>query len=90
MSSRAMRAGNLLPAADSELLCKWDDGSTYIKNPPYFQGMTLTPWPPLKDIEKARVLACAGVIPLRPITSHPPSKLPRFPRTIAAAVMGVT
>jgi aconitate hydratase len=34
----------------------WDDRSTYVQNPPYFEGMTKTP-KPLEDIVDARVLA---------------------------------
>jgi aconitate hydratase len=37
----------------------WDDKSTYVKNPPYFDGMTLTP-PGSSDIKDARVLALLG------------------------------
>jgi len=37
----------------------WDDKSTYVKNPPYFDGMTLTP-DPLADITGARALAVLG------------------------------
>ena len=37
----------------------WDDTSTYIQNPPYFEGMTLDV-PPLRTIEGARVLALLG------------------------------
>ena len=33
----------------------WDEGSTYVQNPPYFRGMTLAP-KPLTDIIEARVL----------------------------------
>jgi aconitate hydratase len=40
-------------------LFAWDDKSTYVKNPPYFEGMSRTP-PPLTDIKKARVLALLG------------------------------
>lgn len=40
-------------------LFAWDDKSTYIKNPPYFDGMTLTP-EPIQDITKARVLVTLG------------------------------
>ena len=36
-------------------LFKWDEWSTYIKKPPYFDGMTMTP-PPVTDISGARVL----------------------------------
>jgi len=37
----------------------WDAGSTYVKNPPYFDGMTMTPVP-MKDIHGARALAVLG------------------------------
>ena len=37
----------------------WDDASTYVKNPPYFEGMTLQPSPVL-EIRRARVLAVLG------------------------------
>ncbi|NNC64644.1 MAG: aconitate hydratase, partial [Gammaproteobacteria bacterium] len=37
----------------------WDDASTYVKNPPYFEGMTLEP-EPTSDIAGARVLAVLG------------------------------
>jgi aconitate hydratase len=37
----------------------WDGKSTYVKNPPYFDGMTMTP-APLMDIKGARALAVLG------------------------------
>src|SRR5215211_1644394 len=37
----------------------WPSESTYIQNPPYFTGMTMTPVPP-GDIERARALAAFG------------------------------
>ncbi len=37
----------------------WDPGSTYVQNPPYFEGMTMTP-EPITDIIEARVLAIFG------------------------------
>ena len=37
----------------------WDDHSTYVKNPPYFDGMTMTPGF-ITDIRGARVLAVLG------------------------------
>jgi len=37
----------------------WDDDSTYVKNPPYFDGMSREPKPP-SDIRGARVLAMLG------------------------------
>jgi aconitate hydratase len=33
----------------------WDAKSTYVANPPYFEGLTMTP-APVKDVEGARVL----------------------------------
>ena len=37
----------------------WDDASTYVKNPPYFEGMTLDP-APVTEISGARALALLG------------------------------
>ncbi len=37
----------------------WNSGSTYVQNPPYFEGMTKAPQP-VKDIEGARILALLG------------------------------
>jgi aconitate hydratase len=37
----------------------WDGNSTYVKNPPYFDGITMTP-APVADIKGARVLAVLG------------------------------
>jgi aconitate hydratase len=37
----------------------WDDGSTYVKNPPYFEGMAAKP-EAVTDISGARVLALLG------------------------------
>ncbi len=37
----------------------WDADSTYVKNPPYFEGMTADP-APVADIHGARVLALLG------------------------------
>ncbi len=37
----------------------WDETSTYIKNPPYFEGMSLSP-PPVQDVRQARVLVLLG------------------------------
>jgi aconitate hydratase len=37
----------------------WDAKSTYVKNPPYFDGMTMTP-PAVGDIRGARALAVLG------------------------------
>ena len=38
---------------------EWDEDSTYIRNPPFFEGVTLEPTPP-SDIRGARVLALLG------------------------------
>ncbi len=38
---------------------RWSDGSTYVKNPPYFEGITMEPTP-VADIRGARVLALLG------------------------------
>ena len=37
----------------------WDMGSTYVKNPPYFEGMSMTP-AGVKDIVEARILGVFG------------------------------
>ncbi|MFN3932322.1 MAG: aconitate hydratase AcnA [Brevundimonas sp.] len=37
----------------------WDDSSTYVQNPPYFEGMSMEP-APVTDIVEARVLAIFG------------------------------
>ncbi len=40
-------------------LYTWSDTSTYVKNPPYFEGMTLEPIP-ISDIVQAKPLAILG------------------------------
>jgi aconitate hydratase len=47
-----------LPIPEGDLY-SWDLKSTYIKNPPYFEGMTLKP-SPLSDLHGLRVLALLG------------------------------
>jgi len=47
-----------LPTGDKNLY-DWDDSSTYIRNPPFFQGMSLE-IPNPKDITEARVLGIFG------------------------------
>jgi len=47
-----------LPVPEGDLYA-WDDRSTYIKHPPFFEDMPETP-PPLEDIRGARVLAVLG------------------------------
>jgi len=38
---------------------RWSDSSTYVKNPPYFEGITMDP-APVGDIKGARILAKLG------------------------------
>ena len=45
-----------VPQGDSY---EWDSTSTYVRKPPYFEGMTMTP-APLADVHNARVLARLG------------------------------
>ena len=49
---------NAISSADSQLY-PWSDESTYIKNPPFFDGMTMDP-EGIKDIDNARVLGVFG------------------------------
>ena len=49
-------AGIEVPAANQ---FEWDDSSTYVKNPPYFVDMNITP-EGIKPIKDARVLALLG------------------------------
>ncbi|MBL6936707.1 MAG: aconitate hydratase AcnA [Alphaproteobacteria bacterium] len=37
----------------------WPMGSTYVKNPPFFEGMTIEP-KPVKEVKNARILALFG------------------------------
>jgi aconitate hydratase len=53
----------------------WSPSSTYVKNPPYFEGMTATP-PGIRPITGARVLAMYGDS-ITPTTSLPPDPSPR-------------
>jgi aconitate hydratase len=45
--------------APSGEIFQWDESSTYVKRPPYFENMPRQA-PPLKDIHRARVLAVLG------------------------------
>jgi aconitate hydratase A / 2-methylisocitrate dehydratase len=47
-----------LPTPEGETF-SWDDESTYVRKPPYFEGMTQEPVP-VEDVENARVLAFLG------------------------------
>ncbi|HRP35969.1 MAG TPA: aconitate hydratase AcnA [Gammaproteobacteria bacterium] len=49
---------NTIDSPDGELYA-WDDGSTYIKNPPYFDGMTMDVGS-IDDIHGARVMGIFG------------------------------
>ncbi|MGE0481672.1 MAG: aconitate hydratase AcnA [Phycisphaerae bacterium] len=49
---------NAVPIARSELY-GWNDASTYIQNPPFFESMTPTP-PGIRPIRAARCLVVAG------------------------------
>jgi aconitate hydratase len=49
---------NALAVPEGDLY-RWDPASTYVKNPPYFDGMTMEP-EPVTDIQSARVLALLG------------------------------
>ena len=46
-------------AAPTGQIYTWDDKSTYVKNPPYFEGMTMSPRG-VADIRGARALALLG------------------------------
>ena len=48
-----------LPLPEEGDLYEWEADSTYIRNPPFFSGMSADP-PPLQDVEGARVLALLG------------------------------
>ena len=48
-----------LPVPEESSLYDWDEGSTYIQDPPFFHGMTLDV-PGLSDIRGARALAVLG------------------------------
>jgi aconitate hydratase len=66
-SSFRMRYGNVFEGTSNWKKVKapkgqtytWDIGSTYVRNPPYFEGMTLQP-KPVKEIAGARILALFG------------------------------
>jgi len=61
----------------------WSDTSTYVRHPPYFNGMPREPQP-VRDITGARVLALLGV-PSRPTTSPPPARLRPTPPPVATS-----
>ncbi|MGO8949090.1 MAG: aconitate hydratase AcnA [Ktedonobacterales bacterium] len=47
-----------MPEGGSELFA-WDEGSTYVRKPPFFEGLSLEP-EPVNDIRGARVLVSVG------------------------------
>jgi aconitate hydratase len=47
-----------LPVPEGEIYA-WDEDSTYVRNPPYFDGMTMD-LDPIVDIKGARILAMLG------------------------------
>jgi aconitate hydratase len=51
-------AWNAVQGAGGDL-CAWQEDSTYIQEPPFFQGLTLDPQP-LTEIRGARILAILG------------------------------
>ena len=56
--SRATSAGSALPVPEGDTYA-WDPESTYVQEPPFFEGLTPEP-APLTDITGARVLAMLG------------------------------
>ena len=46
--------------ASSSLTYTWDEGSTYVRSPPYFEGMTREVPDVIDDIRGARILAILG------------------------------
>jgi len=66
---------------------QWDIGSTYVRNPPYFEGMTIVP-KPVEEIAKARVLALFGdsittdhISPVRSRRHRRPASISRSTRS---------
>jgi aconitate hydratase len=69
---------NSLEVPEGELY-GWDPDSTYVKNPPFFEGMTMDP-APVQDVKGARVLALLGdsvttdhISPAGAIAKHSPA-----------------
>ena len=77
--SRATTAGGSLPVPEGDLYA-WDADSTYVKNPPFFDGMTLDAAGHHADHRRARCSRCSA-IRSRPITSRRPD---RFRRRVPA------
>jgi aconitate hydratase len=53
------RQWQAIPVTGGTDTYRWSEGSTYVKNPPYFQGITMQP-PPTGDVIGARILAVLG------------------------------
>jgi aconitate hydratase len=62
---------------------RWNDSSTYVKNPPYFDGITMEP-KPVGDITGARILSTASP----PTTSAPPATSARCRRPANISASG--
>ena len=59
-SSRVTRSGRRSADSAAGMTYGWDDASTYVRQPPYFAGMTRQPAGDIADIKGARVLALLG------------------------------
>ncbi len=58
MCSRATSIGARSTLRSGETY-KWSGGSTYVRNPPYFEGLTKSP-SPFRTLSSARILALFG------------------------------
>ena len=68
--------------ASSSLTYTWDEGSTYVRSPPYFEGMTREVPDVIDDIRGARILAILGdsittdhISPAGSIASNTPARI---------------
>ncbi len=59
-SSPATSTGPSIGGGDSGMTYDWDEGSTYVRLPPYFEGMPAAAPESVPDITEARVLAILG------------------------------
>ena len=75
-----------LPVPEGGLFA-WDEAITYVRRPPFFEGMSLEP-KPLGAIHGARVLVSCWATPSRPTTSRPRARSPRIapPGSICASM----
>ncbi len=58
---------------------RWSDTSTYVKNPPYFEGITMEPRAGHRHQGRARARRCSATTS-PPTTSAPPARSRRKPR----------